>query len=115
MTYEEMIRKIFKNYKSKRELKCELEAHKNDYKIDTIKTTKTTCEIIPIKCIRTIPQCNINYLNKEARDIVYKRIDYEIKREMFEYIINNDLIKMHRQFNVYDNAEEFIAYLEVVR
>lgn len=113
MKYEEIIRKIFKNYKSKRELYKELDI-KNNQAVP-VKIIDKTSDIVSIKCKRAIDRYDMNYLNEQERNIQYEKIEYEIKREMFDYILDNNLVKIHRQLNPYENTEEFIAFLEVVR
>lgn len=80
-----------------------------------VRIINKTADIIPIRCKRSIDRYDINYLNERERNIQYEKIEYEIKREIFDYIVDNNLIKIHRQVNAYENTEEFIGFLEVVR
>lgn len=115
MKYEEIIRKFIKSYKSKRELKNELEKYKNEYSINCINYMTSIHKIENINCKYSIDRYDVNYLNEQQRNIQYEQIMYNIKREMFEYIVDNNLIKIHKQFNVYENKEEFIGFLQIVR
>lgn len=119
MKYEEIIRKFIKSYKSKRELKNELEVLErykiNEYKTNVIKITTDTREIIPIVCKRSINRFEINYLNEQERNTMYERIKYGIQRELFDYLVENNLVEFRVESNLYECCDEFIGTMKVVR
>ena len=118
MKYEDIIRKFFKTYKSKREMKNELERVKNELgrvAKEPVKIIRETCDVIPIKCKRRIDRYDINYLNEQEKDAMYARVKYSIEKEMFNYLIENKIIKFEEIPNFYDGVTELIGYMKVVR
>lgn len=115
MKYEDIIRKIFKNYKSKREMKKELEQLLELYKNEPVKIIREKVDVIPIKCERRIDRYEINWLNEHEKDAVHERIKYSIKKEMFDYLIDNNIIKFTEEINHYEDCVKLTGFMQVVR
>lgn len=112
MKYEDVIRKIFKNYKSKRELRQELELLRNE----PVKIIKETFDLMNVKCTRLIDPYDMHLLGSEAeKDLAYGRIRHSMEREMFNYILDSGAFKIYREFDNYEHKEKLTGFIQVVR
>lgn len=116
MKYEDLIRKIFKKYKSKRELKKELEQLFERYITQKpVKIIRETYDVIPIECKYKIDKNNIIFSNELEKNEIFKRAKYSIEKEIFDYLIDENIINFKEQVNQYENAVELIGFMKAVR
>ena len=111
MKYEDLIRKIFKNYKSKRELRQEL----NQLASEPPKIVKERLDLMNIKCTRFVDPTDINLLNQQERDLAYERIKHDMEREMFDYILDSKAFKFYKEFDNYEFRDKLVGFIQVVR
>lgn len=113
MKYENLIRKIFKNYKSKRELKQELKKLYSEPPKIIYKEQKLN--LMNLKCTRLIDPYDINLLNQQERDLAYERLKHDMEREMFNYILDSKAFKFYKEFDNYEYKEKLTGFIQVVR
>ena len=112
MKYEDLIRKIFKNYRSKRELKQDLEQLRRS---EPVKIVKEPLELIDIKCCRLIDPLDINLLNQSEKDLAYEKIIHDMQREMFDNILDSKAFKIYKEFDNYEFREKIVGFIRVVK
>ena len=115
MKYEDLIRKIFKNYKSKRELKKDLEYYSEYFRKQPVKIVGKPLDFMNVKCCRYIDPYDINLLNQQEKDAAYERIIHDMQREMFDYIVDSKAFKFYREFDNYEYKEKFVGFIQVVK
>jgi hypothetical protein len=114
MKYEDLIRKIFKNYKSKRELRQELKELASEPPKVIYKEQKL--DLVTLKCTRLVDPYELHHLGSEAeRDLAYGRIRHDMEREMFDYLINSKAIKFYSEFDNYEFKEKLTGFMQVAR
>ena len=114
MKYEDLIRKIFKKYKSKRELRQELNQLYNEPPKVIYKEQKL--DLVTLKCTRLVDPYELHSLGSEAeRDLAYGRIRHSMERQMFDYILKSGAFKIYREFDDYEFKEKFIGCVQVMR
>lgn len=114
MKYEDIIRKIFKSYKSKRELRQELKQLASEPPKVVYKEVKL--DLLTLKCDRLVDPYELHSLGSEAeRDLAYGSIQHSMEREMFDYILKSGAFKIYREFDIYEHKEKLTGFIRVVR
>lgn len=114
MKYEDVIRKIFKNYKSKRELRQELKQLASEPPKIIYKEQKL--DLVTLKCTRLVDLDDMHLLGSEAeKDLAYGRIRHSMERQMFNYILDSGAFKIYREFDDYEFKDKLVGFIQVVR